>query len=188
MQNVSSCDLCHLDLVPSVNMTYSQFQICLLNWSSMLWITLPFTVNLPDVVPLREPPCHSEICSIIVSCSKSLCFQKVAALFALAEDLPHKVLQLVSEPNGSQRSNCHENLGRVSRDMLEVSGLPKPQIFPQLLQNITLPLTCSVYTSLRRVDVSDFSSSFSLPVSSSDKVLEGLKEVASLCLGDVCSY
>lgn len=76
MQNVSSCDLCHLDLVPSVNMTssYSHFQICLLNWSSVLWVTLLFTVNLSDVVPLREPSHHSEIWNIIVSCSKWLCF------------------------------------------------------------------------------------------------------------------
>lgn len=68
----------------------------------------------------------------------------------------------------------------------------QPQIFLCLLKNITLLLTCSIYPSVRSVDISDFSSSFSLPLSSKNKVLEGFQELifpelASPCLGDVCS-
>lgn len=66
----------------------------------------------------------------------------------------------------------------------------QPQIFLCLLKNITLLLTCSIYSSFRRIAISNFSSSFSLPLSSKNKVLKGLlifPELASLCLGDVCS-
>lgn len=42
-----------------------------------------------------------------------------------------------------------------------------------VLYNITLPLTWSVFSSIKSVDVSEISSSFSLLLSSSNKVLEG---------------
>lgn len=63
----------------------------------------------------------------------------------------------------------------------------QPQIFLCLLKNITLLLARSIYPSVRRVDISDFLSSFSLPLSSKNKVLEGFQELifpelASLCL------
>lgn len=59
-----------------------------------------------------------------------------------------------------------------------------------VLQSITLPLISSVFPSIRSVDVFEFSSSFSLVVSSKSKVLEGTSqahELANVCLGDVCS-
>lgn len=67
----------------------------------------------------------------------------------------------------------------------------QPQIFLCLLKNITVLLTWPIYSSVRRVDTSDFSFSFSLPLSSKNKVLRFQEllfpDLASLCLGGVCS-
>lgn len=102
------------------------------SWIFMLWITSPFVVKLSDVAPLRKPPCQSNICSKILSCSELPCFQKAVTLFTPAENLSQEILQ--GQALIGQRTKCHprgaiamKTLTGVSPDVLEACCFPKPQ-------------------------------------------------------------
>lgn len=165
----------------------------------MLWITSPFIVKLSDVSPLRKPPCQSNICSKILSCSELPCFQKAVTLFTPAENLSQEILQ--GQGLIGQRAKCHprgaiamKTLSGVSPDVSEACCFPKSRNRTSLFCSAEYYFAVNfMFSPLSEVMMLlNFHLLFHWLCLPNAKCWKGLHkliypELANVCLGDMCS-